>query len=81
MIQLEMAYKLPIATFMYLSSTTDWILKLVHQRQPNKNLHSIIKEARKCDSDLDLNLENFHILTYQLQNKPSMSWELQKPVN
>jgi len=59
MIQLEMAYRTTtIAMSTYLSSTTDWMLKLVHQHQQNKKLHSIIKEARKYESDLDLNIEN-----------------------
>ena len=34
------------------------MLKLVHQHQQNKKLHSIIKEARKYESDLDLTIEN-----------------------
>ena len=59
MIQLEMAYKtITIAMSTYLSSTTDLILKLVHQHQQTTKLHSIIKEARKYESDIDLNIEN-----------------------
>ena len=58
-IQLEMAYKITtIAMSMYLSNTTDWMLKLVHQHQQHKRLHYIIKEARKYESDLDLTIEN-----------------------
>jgi len=59
MIQLEMANKtITIAMSIYLSSTTDWMLKLVHKHQKTKKLHSIIKEARKYESDLDLRTEN-----------------------
>ena len=58
-IQLEMAYRTTTITMStYLSSTTDWMLKLVHQHQQNKKLHSIIKEARKYKIDLDPNIEN-----------------------
>ena len=59
MIQLEMAYKTTtIAMSMYLSNTTDWMLKLVYQYQQNKKLHSIIKKARKYESDLGLTIAN-----------------------
>ena len=53
MVQLEMAYTTTtIAMPMYLSSTTDWMVKLTYQHQYYKKPHSIIKEARKYESDL-----------------------------
>ena len=58
MIQLEMAYKTStIAMSTYLSTTCDWTLKLVYQHQKNNKLHSIVKEARIYEKNLDLNIE------------------------
>ena len=57
MIRLEMAYKTTaIAMSTYLSTNCDWTLKLVYQHQKYK-LHSIVKEARIYEKDLDLNIE------------------------
>ena len=57
MIQLEMAYKTTtIAMSKYLSTTSDWMLKLVYQHHKSNKLHSIVKEARIYEKDLDFNI-------------------------
>ena len=57
MIQLEMAYKTTtIAMSTYLSTTSDWMLKLVYQHHKSSKLHSNVKEARIYEKDLDFNI-------------------------
>ena len=57
MIQLEMAYRTTtIAMSTYLSTTSDWILKLVYQYHRNNKFHSIVKEARIYEKDLDFSI-------------------------
>ena len=57
MIQLEMAYKTTtIAMSTYLSTNSDWMLKLVYQHHKSNKLHSIVKEARIYEKDLDFNI-------------------------
>ena len=57
MMQHEMSYKTTtIAMSTYLSTTSAWMLKLVYQQHKSNKLHSIVKEARIYEKDLDFNI-------------------------
>ena len=61
MIKLENAYKVStIGLDTYLTNTTEWTMKSVHQHDKTKKLYSIEKQAKRFKSELQLNQVKDH---------------------
>ena len=56
--QLELSYKSSmIGLFRYLNLSDDWMLQLALKHEKEKGSHSVVKEAKKFVSEIDLDLE------------------------
>ena len=57
MTQLELSYKTStIGLFRYLNLSDDWMLQLALKHEKEK-VHSVVKEAREFEREIDLDLE------------------------
>ena len=58
MTQLELSYETStIGLFQYLNLSDDWMLQLALKHEKEKGSHSVVKEAKKFVSEIDLDLE------------------------